>query len=130
MVLLGFTKDPYPYIRKAALDGLAGLPKSVIVDDQSLIEGCYVRAVELLYDMEDCVRCSAVRTVIEWGQVLVASNEDQRKKDWSDLLFVQVATWWLEKIVHSADVVDLDNNKLPVGCLDPSIDRILNIFRI
>ncbi|CAK9162369.1 unnamed protein product [Ilex paraguariensis] len=92
MVLLGFTKDPYPYIRKAALDGLAGLPKSVIVDDQSLIEGCYVRAVELLYDMEDCVRCSAVRTVIEWGQVLVASNEDQRKKDWSDLLFVQLCS--------------------------------------
>lgn len=62
-VLLGFTKDPYPYVRRVALDGLVGLCKTVAFEDRVLIEGCYCRAVELLRDMEDCVRSSAVRAV-------------------------------------------------------------------
>ncbi|KAM7532040.1 hypothetical protein LguiB_035450 [Lonicera macranthoides] len=60
-VFLGFTKDPYPYVRREALVALVGLSKSIVVHDRSVIVACYCRAVELLYDMEDCVRCSAVR---------------------------------------------------------------------
>lgn len=62
-VLLGFTNDPFPYTREAALDGLALLCKFLTVGDQSFILGCYFRAVELLFDSEDSVRCSAVRAV-------------------------------------------------------------------
>lgn len=61
-VFLGFTKDPYPYVRKAALDGLAGLGDTIL-EDGSMIEGCYCRAIELLNDVEDCVRSAAVRVV-------------------------------------------------------------------
>lgn len=62
-VFLGFTKDPYPCIRKAALDGLISLSKSAAIEERSLIEGCFCRAVELLSDYEASVRASAVRTV-------------------------------------------------------------------
>lgn len=62
-VLLGFTKDPYPYIRNVALNGLADFCKCIVVEDESLIKGCCFRAVELLSDSEDSVRCSAVRAV-------------------------------------------------------------------
>lgn len=62
-VLLGFTKDPYPYIRDAALDGLVMLSNGIVVEDRNLIEGCYFRAVELLFDAENSVRLSAVRAV-------------------------------------------------------------------
>lgn len=62
-VFLGFTKDPYPYVRKAAMDGLIGLCNRVVVEDRGMIEGCYLRGVELLSDTEECVRCSAVRMV-------------------------------------------------------------------
>lgn len=62
-VMLGFTKDPYPLTRKAALEALVWLCKSVVVEDQSLLQGCYFRAAELLFDAEDSVRCSAVRAV-------------------------------------------------------------------
>ncbi|KAI3474248.1 hypothetical protein Pfo_029036 [Paulownia fortunei] len=83
-VLLGLTKDPYPYIREAALDGLVMLSNGIVVEDQSLVEGCYFRAVELLFDAENSVRCSAVRAL------LVALNPDKTKSDWSDALFVQL----------------------------------------
>lgn len=62
-VFLGFTKDPYPYVRKASLDGLVGLSKHGVIEDPILVDGCYHRAVQLLDDMEDCVRSSAVRAV-------------------------------------------------------------------
>lgn len=62
-VFLGFTKDPFPYIREAALNGLVICNDSVVVEDRSLVECCYFRAVELLFDAEDSVRRSAVRTV-------------------------------------------------------------------
>ncbi|KAK3032868.1 hypothetical protein RJ639_037045, partial [Escallonia herrerae] len=62
-VLLGFTKDPYPLIRRAALDELVALCRYIVVEDRDMIEGCYFRAVELLFDMEDYVRCSAVRAI-------------------------------------------------------------------
>ncbi|KAL2509940.1 Protein SIEL [Forsythia ovata] len=91
-VLLGFTKDPYPNIREVALDGLVELSSCIVVEDQSLIEGCYFRAVELLFDCEDSVRRSAVCAVSEWGRLLVACNQDQSKKEWSDTVFVQLCS--------------------------------------
>lgn len=63
-VLLGFTKDPYPYIREAALDGLVMiLNDGVVVEDRSLVGGCYFRGAELLFDAENSVRRSALRVV-------------------------------------------------------------------
>ncbi|XP_052199541.1 protein SIEL isoform X2 [Diospyros lotus] len=91
MLLLGFTKDPYPYVRGVALDGLVALCKSSVVGDRALLESCYCCAVELLYDMEDSVRSAAVRAVSQWGQLLVASN-DNNNRDWSDSLFVQICS--------------------------------------
>ncbi|KAA8517473.1 hypothetical protein F0562_017766 [Nyssa sinensis] len=91
-LLLGFTKDPYPYVRRVALDGLVGLCNSIVVEDRALIEGCYWRAVELLTDMEDYVRFAAVRAVSEWGRLLVASIQDKSKRDLSDTLFVQLCS--------------------------------------
>ncbi|KAM3266125.1 protein SIEL [Capsicum annuum] len=91
-VLLGFTKDPYPYIRDVALNGLADLCKCIVVEDESLIDGCYFRAVELLFDSEDSVRCSAVRVVSACGQLIVASKQERSKGVWSDALFVQLCS--------------------------------------
>ncbi|XP_073289207.1 protein SIEL [Primulina huaijiensis] len=89
-VLLGITKDPYPCVREAALDGLVSLSNCVAVDDKSLSECCYFRATELLFDAQKSVRCSAVRAVCEWGQLLVALNEEKCKRDWSDAVFLQI----------------------------------------
>lgn len=89
-VLLGFTKDPYPYIRNVALNGLADFCKCIVVEDESLIKGCCFRAVELLSDSEDSVRCSAVRAFSACGQLIVASEQERSKVDWSDALFLQV----------------------------------------
>ncbi|KAL8259238.1 hypothetical protein R6Q59_027191 [Mikania micrantha] len=77
-VFLGFTKDPYPYVRKAALDGLCN---RVVFKDGGMIKGCYLRGVELLSDTEDCVRCSAVRMVCELGKLVVEISEDKSKFD-------------------------------------------------
>ncbi|KAI9108307.1 hypothetical protein K1719_020790 [Acacia pycnantha] len=49
----------------------------------SLVDGCYHRAVQLLGDMEDCVRSSAIRVVASWGLILAASNADM-KSYWSN----------------------------------------------
>ncbi|KAL8259241.1 hypothetical protein R6Q59_027194 [Mikania micrantha] len=91
-VFLGFTKDPYPYVRKAALDGLIGLCNRVVFKDGGMIKGCYLRGVELLSDTEDCVRCSAVRMVCQWGKLLVEISEDKSKRDSSDALYVQLCS--------------------------------------
>lgn len=92
-VLLGFTKDPYPYVRKASLDGLIGLCKSIaVVEDRGMVEGCYLRGVALLRDTEECVRCSAVHMVSEWGKVLVAISEDKSKTESSDALYVELCS--------------------------------------
>ncbi|KAJ0089195.1 hypothetical protein Patl1_31443 [Pistacia atlantica] len=88
-VFLGFTKDPYPYLRRAALDGLLGLCKSGVLEDLDVIKACYCRAVELLRDMEDCVRLAAVRVVSGWGQMLVAYNQEMRGTNFSDAVFTQ-----------------------------------------
>nr|XP_023903304.1 protein SIEL [Quercus suber] len=90
-LFLGFTKDPYPYVRKIALDGLVGVSKSGIIEDRSMINGCYCRAIELLGDMEDQVRSAAIRAVSAWGLILVASNPET-KLYWLDDLFVKLCS--------------------------------------
>ncbi|KAJ0088067.1 hypothetical protein Patl1_31451 [Pistacia atlantica] len=89
-VFLGFTQDPFPYVRRAALDGLLGLCKSRVLEDLDVIKACYCRAVELLRDMEDCVRLAAVRVVSGWGQMLVAYNQEMRGTNFSDAVFTQI----------------------------------------
>ncbi|XVE97156.1 hypothetical protein REPUB_Repub02eG0286900 [Reevesia pubescens] len=89
-VFLGFTRDPYPYVRKAALDGLVKLCKNGDFDDRDVIEGCFCRAVELLRDAEDCVRSAAVRAVGHWGKLLVVSSEERNKQGFSDAVFIQL----------------------------------------
>lgn len=89
-LFLGFTKDPYPSVREAALDGLVGLSRSVVVDDRGLVEACCSRAVHLLSDMEDSIRTSAIRGVIQWGKILITMNDHNTKQDISDALFVQL----------------------------------------
>ncbi|XP_050203523.1 protein SIEL isoform X2 [Mercurialis annua] len=93
-LFLGFTKDPYPYVRKEALDGLVRLCKCGVVfeDNESVIEGCYSRGVELLNDFDDCVRFSAVNLVSEWGLMIIAANQEENKKDWSDTVFMQLCS--------------------------------------
>lgn len=59
----GFTKDPYPCIRRVALDGLVCVCEAGGFDHARAVQGCYARAVELLDDDEDSVRSSAVRAV-------------------------------------------------------------------
>ncbi|KAF1897953.1 hypothetical protein Lal_00032715 [Lupinus albus] len=77
-VCLGFTKDPYPYLREASLEGIHALCERGVFEDVSLVEVCYGRGVELLSDMHDCVRLSAVRVVASWGVMLAASNADMK----------------------------------------------------
>ncbi|KAM7263509.1 hypothetical protein ACFE04_001192 [Oxalis oulophora] len=94
-VYLGFTKDPYPLVRRDALDGLNAVCKSLddfVSDDHELILGCYRRAVELLLDHEDCVRQAAVRVVSKWGLVLVASKEKESRIAWSNTVFIQLCS--------------------------------------
>ncbi|KAL9684721.1 hypothetical protein QQ045_022162 [Rhodiola kirilowii] len=91
-VFLGFTKDPYPNVRRISLDGMVKLSKFIESDDDALANGCYCRAVELLQDSDDCVRRSAVRAVFEWGQKLVASSQVMKKRERSDTLFIQVCS--------------------------------------
>ncbi|GLT73769.1 hypothetical protein SLA2020_456050 [Shorea laevis] len=91
-LLLGFTRDPYPYVRKAALDGLVNLCESGDFEDRDVIEGCCCRAVELLQDTEDCVRSAAVRAVRVWGKMLVAYIEESNKIDYSDAIFIQICS--------------------------------------
>ncbi|KAK4776372.1 hypothetical protein SAY86_005060 [Trapa natans] len=62
-MLEGFTKDPYPCVRKAALDGLISLSRAGAVEGHSLITRCHHGAVELLGDSEACVRVPAIQTI-------------------------------------------------------------------
>nr|XP_043611139.1 protein SIEL [Erigeron canadensis] len=102
-VLLGFSKDPFPYVRKAALDGLVWLCKCRRVVDFRLVESCYLRGVELLFDSEECVRCSAVKMVCEWGMLIAEISKDESKKDWLDSLYLQVCEWGKFLVTNSED---------------------------
>ncbi|KAK7273765.1 hypothetical protein RIF29_14828 [Crotalaria pallida] len=90
-VCLGFTKDPYPYVRDASLQGILCLGELGVFEDGSLVKACYQRAVQLLNDMEDCVRLSAVRVVASWGLMLAASNADM-KTYWSNEVFAKICS--------------------------------------
>ncbi|CAH8391355.1 unnamed protein product [Eruca vesicaria subsp. sativa] len=88
----GFTKDPYPFVRKVAIDGLVCVCESGGFDHVSAVKGCYARAVELLGDAEDSVRASAVRAVSVWGKVLIASKEESNRRECSDAVFLQLCS--------------------------------------
>ncbi|KFK38270.1 hypothetical protein AALP_AA3G092600 [Arabis alpina] len=91
-LFLGFSKDPYPCIRKVALDGLISVCKAGEFDHLNAVQGCYTRAVELLGDAEDSVRSSAVRAVSVWGKVLIASKEETKRKECADAVFLQLCS--------------------------------------
>ncbi|XP_019092542.1 PREDICTED: protein SIEL-like [Camelina sativa] len=92
-LFLGFTKDPYPYIRKLALDGLISVCKAGDLNHAHAVEGCYTRAVELLGDAEDSVRSSAVRAVSVWGKVMIASKEEEvDRRECTDAVFLQLCS--------------------------------------
>lgn len=63
---MGFTRDPYPYVRKLALEGLVGLCIHGGFEDHYVIEGCCCRAVDLISDQES-VRSVATRAVSAGG---------------------------------------------------------------
>ncbi|EOA29823.1 hypothetical protein CARUB_v10012918mg [Capsella rubella] len=90
---LGFTKDPYPYIREVALNGLTNICKAGDFNHAHAVEGCYTRAVELLGDAEDSVRSSAVRAVSVWGKVMIASkDEEMNRRECTDAVFLQLCS--------------------------------------
>ncbi|XP_021769635.1 LOW QUALITY PROTEIN: protein SIEL-like [Chenopodium quinoa] len=93
-VMLGFTKDPYPCVRKSALEGLVGVCDSgVVVEDYGIVEGCYFRAVELLLDQHDYVRLAALRAVSAWGCMLAASKEEEEdRRGCSDGVFLLICS--------------------------------------
>ncbi|XP_068487328.1 protein SIEL [Phaseolus vulgaris] len=91
-VLLGFTKDPYPYVRDAALEGLFGfIERGGELKDVGLVDACYRRAVQLLRDVDPCVRFSAVRVVASWGMMLAASSSEM-KAYWSNDVFAKLCS--------------------------------------
>ncbi|KAL6010627.1 hypothetical protein ACLOJK_001063 [Asimina triloba] len=60
--LLGFLKDPYPLVRRAALDGLVCVSKMDSVGMCSLMtEGMYGCIVQLLLEEDEVVRLGAIR---------------------------------------------------------------------
>ncbi|KAL0817497.1 hypothetical protein Bca101_073941 [Brassica carinata] len=91
-LFFGFTKDPYPCIRRVALDGLVCVCEAGGFDHARAVQGCYARAVELLDDDEDSVRSSAVRAVSVWGKVLIASKEEASRRECSDAVFLQLCS--------------------------------------
>ncbi|KAI3865321.1 hypothetical protein MKX03_037299 [Papaver bracteatum] len=92
-VLLGFVNDPYPYVRRIALDGLVRLSKSVVgFKNGGLIAEGYDQAVDLFVDRNDCVRAAAIRVVCEWGQMLPDSGIGVGEQDWLDSVFVQLCS--------------------------------------
>ncbi|KAI3979665.1 hypothetical protein MKX01_013760 [Papaver californicum] len=92
-VLLGFINDPYPYVRRIALNGLVRLRKSVMeFKNGGLTAEGYNRAVDLFVDRSDCVRAAAIRVVCEWWQMLLDSSIEDGEHDWFDSVFVQLCS--------------------------------------
>ncbi|XP_043713913.1 protein SIEL [Telopea speciosissima] len=91
-LLLGFMKDPYPYVRRAALCVLASLSKYTDVEGHGLIAECYDGAVELFLDEYECVRSAAVRVVSKLGEILIAPGSDVDSTDWFDIVFIQLCS--------------------------------------
>ncbi|KAK9102154.1 hypothetical protein Sjap_019408 [Stephania japonica] len=91
-VFLGFTKDPYPLVRRDALGCLLGLCNGADINDPQLIKECYNRAVELLSDANTFVRSVAIRVVAEWGCILAVLDNKVAGRDWLDAVFVQICS--------------------------------------
>lgn len=72
-VFEAFTKDPYPSVRQAALEGLISLH----LKGFHLTKGCYRRAVALFQDKDELVRLSAIKLVSEWVNMLHQTEEGQ-----------------------------------------------------
>ncbi|XP_058091142.1 protein SIEL isoform X2 [Magnolia sinica] len=90
---LGFLKDPYPLVRRAALDGLVGFAKLNGAGMCSLMtEGMYDRTVKLLLDLDEIVRLGAIRLVSEWGQILADANCEVDNKEQLDEIFLQLCS--------------------------------------
>ncbi|KAI3882019.1 hypothetical protein MKW92_050080 [Papaver armeniacum] len=90
-VLLGFINDPYPYVRRVALDGLVRLSKSVVeIKNGGLIAEGYDRAVDLFVDRNDCVRAAAIASVN--GGNCYSSNMENGEQAWLDSVFVQLCS--------------------------------------
>ncbi|KAI3987806.1 hypothetical protein MKX01_019187 [Papaver californicum] len=71
--------DPYPYVRRIALNGLVRLKKSVMeFKNGGLTAEGYNRAVDLF--------------VCEWWQMLLDSSIEVGKHDWFDSVFVQLCS--------------------------------------
>ncbi|XP_077250685.1 ARM repeat superfamily protein isoform X2 [Tasmannia lanceolata] len=91
-VFLGFTNDPYPYVRRAALEGLIAVINTTTGFVEKKMEGCYVRAIELLVDHDELVRLSAVRVIGEWGHMLGNANPDVYNQGHLDAVFVRLCS--------------------------------------
>ncbi|KAK9159201.1 hypothetical protein Scep_005775 [Stephania cephalantha] len=91
-VFLGFTKDPYPFVRRDALGCLVGLCNVADTKDPHLIEECYDRAVDLLSDANAFVRSMAVRAVAECGRILAVLDNEVANRDWLDAVFAQICS--------------------------------------
>ncbi|KAF9597496.1 hypothetical protein IFM89_019023 [Coptis chinensis] len=89
-VMLVCTNDPFPNVRRAALEGLIGLRELEDVRKRGVIESCYDRAVELLLDNNEYVRSVAVRVVCEWGQILAALDSEVGNAEGFDAVFIQL----------------------------------------
>ncbi|KAJ4964181.1 hypothetical protein NE237_024120 [Protea cynaroides] len=91
-LLLGFMKDPYPSVRRAALCVLASLSKFTDIEGHGLIAECYDCAVELFLDIYEFVRSAAVRAVSKLGEILGALGSEMDSAGWFDILFVQLCS--------------------------------------
>ncbi|KAI9091426.1 hypothetical protein K1719_028237 [Acacia pycnantha] len=78
-------------VRSALLEYIVDLIDHGVFEDSSLVDGCYHRAVQLLGDMEDCVRSSAICVVASWRLILAASNADM-KSYWSNEVFAKLCS--------------------------------------
>ncbi|KAI4318958.1 hypothetical protein MLD38_032610 [Melastoma candidum] len=67
MVLTGMSGDPFPEVRRGALEGLVRLKLlgGLGSDEDEIVKGCFWRGVELLTDVDSSVRQAAVRVTWE-----------------------------------------------------------------
>ncbi|XP_074296203.1 protein SIEL-like isoform X2 [Silene latifolia] len=92
-VFLGFTKDPYPNVREAALMALLRLCQpAIVIQDSDVVDLCYFRAVHLLSDPQDYVRQAAVRCAGEWGRMIATLKQEGHQRDWFDFVFLQICS--------------------------------------
>ncbi|KAJ3699450.1 hypothetical protein LUZ61_003155 [Rhynchospora tenuis] len=91
-VFLRFTGDIYPILRRDAIDGLCDF-LTVAGDgvDFCVAECCLVRAIGLIEDDDEVVRCAAVRMIGMCGEMLGEEN-GVAKTEQMDTIFTQVCS--------------------------------------